>query len=356
MATREYAFIEPHGGLCFEFGQELPSVTVAYESWGRLNVARDNAVLLLHALTGDSHAGRAHPRNDEIPGWWDRLIGPGRALDPNKSFIVCPNVLGGCKGTTGPSSLAEDGEPFGSRFPIVTVKDQVLVEHLFSAALGIQRWSAVIGCSTGGMRAWQWCLDYPDSVGRAVIVAAPPICSAQDIDYWSTQVQAIRDDPFFASGDYYATGAVPDIGLAMARRICNLLCRSDMENRFGRTLVDSKDQGSRLYAVEDYSLRQAAKLLARFNANSYIAQCLAVIHHDLGRYGGDLTDTLGKLEPDIRMLAIDSDRLYPLSDLNSFASATPRAKIEVVTTSVGHDGCILAQNELGAPLTRSLLN
>ena len=189
-----------------------PGSTVAYETWGELDRAAGNGVLVLHALTGDSHAagpaGDGHP----TPGWWDALIGPGAPIDTDRFFVVCPNVLGGCQGTTGPSSAAPDGEPYGSRFPELTIRDQVAAEVALADTLGIDRWAAVVGGSMGGMRVLEWCVGHPERVGRAVVLAVGAAATAEQIALCSLQVRAIRDDPGFAGGDYY--GGTPPRGRA----------------------------------------------------------------------------------------------------------------------------------------------
>ncbi len=194
------------GGLRLEGGATLSGVTVAYETWGELDRAAGNGVLVLHALTGDSHAagpaGAGHP----TPGWWDPLIGPGAPIDTDRFFVVCPNVLGGCQGTTGPSSPAPDGAPYGSRFPDLTIRDQVAAEVALADTLGIDRWAAVVGGSMGGMRVLEWCVGHPERVGRAVVLAVGAAATAEQIALCSLQVRAIRDDPGFAGGDYYGDG------------------------------------------------------------------------------------------------------------------------------------------------------
>ena len=204
-------------GLDVEGGGHLPEVTVAYETWGELDPDGGNAVLVLHALTGDSHAagpaGPGHP----TAGWWEGMIGPGAPIDTDRYFVVCPNVLGGCQGTTGPGSPAPNGRPWGSRFPLVTIRDQVAVEAALADRLGVGAWAGVVGGSMGGMRVLEWCVGHPERVRRAVVLAVGAMASAGQIALCSLQIRAIRADPAFVGGDYYATGARPDAGLALAR-------------------------------------------------------------------------------------------------------------------------------------------
>ena len=204
---RQFAVIADRGGagVPLEVGGRLAEVTVAYETWGELNQSRTNAVLVLHALTGDSHAagppGVGHPS----AGWWEGLIGPGAAIDTDRYYVVCPNVLGGCQGTTGPASLGSDGSPYGSRFPLITIRDQVAVEVALADQFGIERWACLIGGSMGGMRVLEWCVGQPERVARAVILAVGAAATADQIALCSLQIRAIRSDPAFQGGDYYGT-------------------------------------------------------------------------------------------------------------------------------------------------------
>src|SRR5690606_30441324 len=236
---RRYADI---GDLTLESGRVLPGVRMAYETWGTLNAAGDNAVLVLHALTGDSHVvGPAGP-GQPTPGWWDGLIGPGAPLDDREYFVVAANVLGGCRGTTGPSTLAPDGRPWGSRFPRVTVRDQVAAEAALAALLGIRSFAAVLGGSMGGMRALEWAIMYPDRVRRCIAIATTPYFSGDQIAWSVPQLNAIRADPNFRGGDYY-DGEPPLAGMAIARQIAHTTYRSrqELNIRFGRSPQDGED-------------------------------------------------------------------------------------------------------------------
>lgn len=223
---RKFAALFEEGGLELESGGSLPRVSVAYETWGHLDAGAANAVLVLHALTGDSHvagpAGPGHP----TPGWWDPLVGLGAPLDTDRYFVVCANVLGGCQGTTGPGSPAVAGAPFGSRFPAGTVPDQVTVEAALADWLGIDRWTLVVGGSMGGMRALEWCVMYPERVRRAVVLAVGAAATTDQIVLCSLQIRAIRTDPAFNGGDYYDADERPLEGLAVARGIGHLSYRT----------------------------------------------------------------------------------------------------------------------------------
>src|SRR4051794_5419619 len=243
------------GDVTLERGEPLPAATIAYETWGELNADASNAVLVLHALTGDSHlagpAGPGHP----TAGWWDALVGPGRALDTDRWFVVAPNVLGGCQGTTGPSSPAPDGRAWGSRFPFLTVRDQVEAEVRLADRLGIDRWAGVVGGSMGGMRVLEWAVTHPDRLASAVVLASTPYATAEQIAWCAPQLLAIRSDPHWAGGDYHdQVGPGPVAGLGIARRVAHVTYRSEVElaERFGR-LPQGDEQplgGAGRYAVE----------------------------------------------------------------------------------------------------------
>ena len=346
------------GGLELEAGGVLPGVTVAYESWGTLDERASNAVLVLHALSGDSHAagdvGPGHPS----PGWWNQLIGPGAPIDTDRYFVVCPNVLGGCQGTTGPSSWAQDGRPYGSRFPVVTVKDQVTVERALAAELGIDVWYAVTGGSMGGMRALQWAVDFPGSVERAIVVATGAAASAEQIALCWLQDQAIRLDPDFHDGDYYDAKRGPSAGLAVARAIGHVSYRSEAELqlRFGNRAQTGEEplRGGR-YAVESYLEHHGEKMIGRFDANSYLVLSEAMNHYDLGRAYGGVKPALERVRAEVAIAGISSDRLYPLRLQYELAELLPDAgEVQVIDSVVGHDGFLVEHDAVGAVIRRAL--
>jgi homoserine O-acetyltransferase len=350
---------ESQHGFELEAGGFLPEVTVAYEKWGELNAGATNAVLVSHALTGDSHAvgpvGPGHPTS----GWWNPIIGPGAPIDTNRYFVVCPNVLGGCQGTTGPSSSDAHGRILGSRFPVITVRDQVTVEAAFAEHLGIARWAGVVGGSMGGMRSLEWCVQYPERVARAVIVAVGASASAEQIALSSLQVRAIRADPKFAGGDYYETGERPVDGLSIARGIGYLSYRtaSELDQRFGRLAQDSEDplRGGK-YAVESYIGYHGAKLADRFDANSYVVLSEAMNHHDVGRGRGGLAKALANIDAEVTVIGIASDRLYRIEQQHELATLVPGDRtLKVITSPAGHDGFLLETDQVGAVIS-SVLN
>jgi homoserine O-acetyltransferase len=344
------------GRLALEAGGSLPGVRLAYETWGTLSAARDNAVLVCHALTGDSHvagpAGPGHP----TPGWWDAVVGPGKALDTDRWFVVVPNVLGGCQGSTGPSCPAPDGLPWGGRFPFVTVRDQVAAEVSLADALGISRWAAVLGGSMGGMRALEWAVSAPDRVAALLVLAAPAQASAEQIAWSSPQLHAIRSDPCWHGGDYHGLAEGPHRGLGIARRIAHVTYRSEPELavRFGRAAQPGEDpwRGGR-YAVESYLDHHADKLVRRFDAGSYVTLVEAMDSHDVGRGRGGVTAALGRVSARSVVAGVDTDRLYPLTQQAELAGGLG-VRLHTVTSPYGHDGFLLEADQVGALVTETL--
>jgi homoserine O-acetyltransferase len=351
--------ITPIGTLALEARGALPDVQVAYETWGQLNAARDNAVLVLHALTGDSHvagpAGPGHP----TAGWWDAMVGPGRALDTDRWFVVAPNVLGGCQGTTGPASCAPDGRAWGSRFPFLTVRDQVAAEAALADVLDIDRWALVVGGSMGGMRALEWAVTYPDRVGAAVVLAATASATAEQIAWCQPQLLAIRSDPAWKGGDYDRSGPGPVAGLGIARRIAHVTYRSELElaHRFGRSAQADEvplGQGGR-YAVESYLDHHADKLARRFDAGSYVVLTEAMNSHDVGRGRGGVRAALADVTADLHVVAVDSDRLYPPRLSEELVAAAPAARpLRTVESEYGHDGFLIETHQVGAVVREAL--
>jgi homoserine O-acetyltransferase/O-succinyltransferase len=356
---RRFAVV-PAGGEEFslEGGGRLAPVTVAYETWGDLNASRSNAILVLHALTGDSHAtGPAGPGHG-LAGWWDGLIGPGAPIDTDRYFVVCPNVLGSCQGTTGPASEAPDGEFYGSRFPVITIRDQVAVEVALADSLGVQTWAAVVGGSMGGMRVLEWCIGQPDRVARAVVLAVGAAASANQIALSALQVRAIRSDPAFHGGDYYRTDARPIDGLSIARGIGQYSYRTEAEfdERFGRVPQDEEDplKGGR-YSIESYLQHHGEKLAQRFDPNSYILLSEAMNHHDVGRGRGGIAQALRRVTAEVTLAGIASDRLYPLWQQEDLARQMPRRPdVHVIDSAFGHDGFLLEREQVGEVMSAAL--
>jgi homoserine O-acetyltransferase len=350
---RRFATVFEDAPLGLELGGAFGPVTVAYETWGSPSPARDNAVLVLHALTGDSHAAGGPEPGHPNAGWWGPVIGPGAPIDTDRWWVVCPNTLGGCQGTTGPSSAAPDGRPWGSRFPVVTTRDQVEVEAALARVLDITRWAAVVGGSMGGMRALEWSVMFPDQVERMVVLACGAAASAEQIALCAVQAHAIRLDPGFAGGDYYdlPPGAGPARGLGLARRIGHITYRSEIElaGRFGRAAQDGEDPlaGGR-YAVESYLDHQADKLVRRFDANSYLVLSRTMDHHDVGRGRGGVAEALARVTARPTIVAIDSDRLYPPRLQQELHAHLPgRPDLHIVTSPFGHDAFLIETEQVG---------
>ena len=346
--------------LQLESGGMLGPLTVAYETWGQRSPDGDNAVLVLHALSGDSHAaGEAGPGH-ATPGWWNPLIGPGAAIDTDRWWVVCPNTLGGCQGTTGPSSDAPDGRPWGSRFPVITTRDQVAVESALADALGVDRWAAVVGGSMGGMRALEWAVMFPERTERMIVLGCGAAATAEQIALCAVQAQAIRLDPGFRGGDYYdlPPGHGPAAGLGLARRIGHISYRSEIElhSRFGRGSQDDEDPfDAGRYAIESYLDHQAIKLARRFDANSYLVLSRAMDHHDVARGRGCVSDVLAGVQAHATIVAIDSDRLYPPRLQQELCANLPgRPELDVVTSPFGHDAFLLESEQVGKYIRKGL--
>jgi homoserine O-acetyltransferase len=349
------------GDVPLERGGFIPRVQVAYETWGRLNERADNAILVEHALTGDSHVVGPQDEAHLSPGWWDGLIGPGRPLDTDRWFVVASNVLGGCQGTTGPSSLAGDGRRWGSRFPFVTVRDQVTVEARLAVEIGVPRWGAVLGGSMGGMRVLEWAVTHPDQVDRALVLASTAYASADQIAWAQPQLLAIRSDPAFLGGDYYDDAdrfAGPEAGMGIARRIAHVTYRagSELDDRFGRE-AQGREQplgdGGR-YAVESYLDHHAAKLSRRFDANSYLVLTEAMNSHDVGRDRGGVAAALRTVTAQTTVVAVDSDRLYPVRLSDEITAGVPGATQHTISSAYGHDGFLIEIEQVGAHIRDAL--
>ena len=346
------------GALHLERGGVLPEVTVAYETWGTLSPTGDNAVLVEHALTGDSHvvgdAGSGHPS----PGWWPGLIGPGAPLDTDRFFVVASNVLGGCQGTTGPSSLAPDGRPWGGRFPFTTVRDQVAVEAALADALGIRRWHTVLGGSMGGMRVLEWATGHPDRVERALVLASTAYATADQVAWCLPQLLAIRSDPAYRGGDYYDSGEAPLTGMGIARRIAHTTYRheAELDARFGRSPRPGEDPlgGGGRYDVESYLDHHATKLAARFDPNSYVVLTEAMNSHDIGRGRGGVAAALRRFEGHLHVAAVSSDRLYPVRLSEEIAQSRPGTVLSVIESRHGHDGFLIETGQVGRVIDAAL--
>jgi homoserine O-acetyltransferase len=342
------------------FGGSAAPITVAYESSGTLNAACDNAVLVLHALTGDSHVvgerGPGHP----TPGWWDGLIGPGKVFDTEKYFVVAPNVFGGCQGSTGPSSLGPDGVPYASSFPLITIRDQVAVEQAFATAIGIERFHTIVGGSMGGMRALEWAIMAPKRVERLILLSTGASATGEQIALCSIQSHAIKLDPNYRNGDYYdaLAGEGPWRGMGVARRIAQLSYRTRDEfiERFGRDPQPGEDpmEGGR-FSAEGYLDYQAKKLAWRFDANTYLVLSRAMDLHDVGRDRGGLEAALAMVEAKTLVVGFSTDRLYSIDEqrflVNGIRSAEGLVELD---SFLGHDAFLLEVTALSPSVAAHL--
>ncbi|MCR6711839.1 MAG: homoserine O-acetyltransferase [Demequina sp.] len=321
----------------------LPGTTIAFETWGTLNNAKDNAIYVAHALTGDSHVwGPAEPGH-HTGGWWNAMVGPGKPIDPARHFIVSANVVGGCQGTTGPASAhPEDGLPWGSRFPYVTMRDMVAAELALTDHLGIDNWRLMAGPSMGGMRAIEWAVSHPDRVGAIAPVGSTAATTADQIAWSTSQVAAITADPRFRGGDYYDAedGDGPHVGMGIARMIAHTTYRSESElaERFGRNYQGNGDplgKGGQ-FAVQSYLAHHARKLARRFDANTYIRLAQAIQSHDVGRDRGGVETALARFTNPALVVAVDSDRLYPLKNSQRLDAALSGSDgVKVVHSPLG---------------------
>ncbi|MBF0309786.1 MAG: homoserine O-acetyltransferase [Magnetococcales bacterium] len=272
--------------LKLDAGSTLAPVTVAYETYGSLNAEKNNAILLCHALSGNAHAAGKHSLEDRKSGWWDDYIGPGKPFDTNRYFIICSNNLGGCDGTTGPSSInPADGKPYALRFPMITIGDMVRVQHALVRHLGVHRLLAVAGGSMGGMMALQWVIDYPDEVDASIAIASTPRLSAQNIAFNAVARQAILMDPFFNGGDYYNDTRRPENGLALARMMAHItyLSEKGLHDKFGRKLQNRERLSFGFetdFAVESYLYYQGSSFVKKFDANTYLYITKAMDYFD----------------------------------------------------------------------------
>ena len=351
------------GEYAFETGGVLPEVVLGFETWGTLNADASNAVYIAHALTGDSHVARG---SSTEPGWWDGFVGPGKTVDTDRYFVVSANMVGGCSGSTGPASLDPEGIAWGSRFPFTTIKDSVRLEARLADSLGIKVWHAVLGGSMGGARVLEWAVEFPERVKNCVVVAATTESSAEQIAFAQAQTAAIRLDPDFAGGDYYANENLPSAGLGIARRIAHITYRAEpeLELRFGRTAqaneepLGSKDLRRGRYQVESYLDHQANKLVGRFDANSYLVLTEALMSHDVGRGHGSIEAALARLgSVDFFVSAVDSDRLYWPEQSERLASSLPNpVKVRYITSPIGHDGFLTDIEQLGDALREQVFS
>ncbi len=339
-----------------EHGDRLEGIVVAYETYGRQNQEKSNTILVCHALSGDAHAGGLH-KGEEKPGWWDIIIGPGKALDTDKYFVICSNVLGGCKGTTGPSSAnKEKGKPYGLDFPFITIKDMVDVQKRLLDHLGIDKLFAVAGGSFGGMQVLQWTISYPDMVRLAVPIATSAYSSPQQIAFNEVGRRAITSDPDWRDGEYYGK-TMPARGLSLARMIGHITYLSDwsMHQKFGRRLQGKSEYGfdfaSQDFQVENYLRYHGEAFVKRFDANSYLYITKAIDYFDLTRNGEiSLAEAFRPVKAKLLVLSISSDWLYPSYQSREIVEALTANDIDVryceIKSNYGHDAFLLESGQM----------
>jgi homoserine O-acetyltransferase len=353
-----------HTGVTFadfalESGVTLARMTAAYRTYGTLNAARSNAILVCHALTGDQYVAERHPITGK-PGWWDAVVGPGRPVDTNRYFVVCANVLGGCMGSTGPLDLRDAAEggaatPWGTDFPAVTIRDMVRAQKALIDHLGIERLFAVVGGSMGGMQVLQWASLYPDAVFAAVPVATAAYHSAQNIAFHEVGRQAIFADPDWCGGRYWETGRIPARGLAVARMCAHITYLSEqaLTRKFGRRLRTAPKGAEEAiglfgdrFEVESYLQHQGSTFVTRFDANSYLTITRAMDFFDLAaEHDGDLAGAFAGTRTRFCIVSFSSDWLFPTAESRAIARALNRvaanASFVEITTDKGHDAFLL---------------
>ncbi|PKL41218.1 MAG: homoserine O-acetyltransferase [Spirochaetae bacterium HGW-Spirochaetae-1] len=354
--TKYFTFAEPPHELVLQSGKKLGPITLAYETYGELNRDRSNAILVFHALSGTAHAAGYHTPDDQYPGWWDIYIGPGKAFDTNKYFVICSNVIGGCNGSTGPSSInPETGNPFGLDFPMVTIEDMVQAQYHLIRHLGIEKLLSVAGGSMGGMQALSWSIQYPDKTNSVIAIATSALLSAQGIAFNEVGRQAIINDRNWSGGNYYSAWP-PDAGLGLARMIGHItyLSEKHMHERFGRRFQEINPDTYSFkteYMVESYLHHQGIKFVDRFDANSYLYITRAIDLFDLNAsHDGSLIKAFENAKSNFLVVSFTSDWLYPSPMSKEIVRALRANGKNVIYTDIdtdmGHDSFLLENSAL----------
>ena len=344
------------GPLALDGGGVLAPVAIAYETYGKLNADASNAVLVCHALTGDQHVASVHPRTGK-PGWWARMVGPGKPIDTDQTLVICANVLGSCMGSSGPASPdPATGHAYGMAFPVITIRDMVRAQAMLLDHLGIDTLAAVVGGSMGGMQVLSWAATYPDRVRAAVVIAATARHTAQNIAFHEVGRQAIMADPRWAGGAYHQTGDAPAAGLSVARMAAHItyLSEAGLTEKFGRRL-QARDQKSfgfdADFQVESYLRHQGIAFVDRFDANSYLYITRAMDYFDLAEeHGGMLANAFRGTATRFCLVSFDTDWLYPTSEsriiVQALNAAGARASFVELSSPFGHDAFLLDSPEL----------
>ena len=354
--TQAFSFGKPPDEMPLESGKKLGPITLAYETYGRLTPAKDNAIMVLSALSGDAHAAGLHAAHDAKPGWWDNMIGPGKPLDTDRYFVICSNLIGGCMGSTGPSSVnPATGKPYGLSFPVLTIRDMVDAECRLLDHLGIPALLAVIGGSIGGMQALQWAISYPDRVRLSIPIAASCRPSAQAIAFNAVGRHAIMSDPDWRGGDYYGKKP-PSGGLSLARMVGHItyLSEASMHQKFGRRLQEKEAYGydfTTEFEVESYLHHKGDHFVKRFDANSYLFITKAMDYFDLGRAHGTLRKALAGVASKFLVLSFTSDWLFPSVQSKEIVTALRQNRVDVVYQEIesdhGHDSFLVQTGDMG---------
>ena len=353
--TKYLTFAEPPNEMELECGKKLGPITLAYETYGDLNEAKDNAILIVHALSGDAHVAGFNSPDEEKPGWWDIMVGPGKAFDTNKYFIVCSNIIGGCKGSTGPSSIdPATGKPYGLTFPVITIKDMVNTQKALIDHLGIPSLLCVAGGSMGGMQVLQWVVSYPEMVRLAIPIATTARLSAQAIAFDEVGRLAIMSDPNWMGGDYYGKDE-PDKGLSIARMVGHITYLSDksMHQKFARRLQDKADYDYGFatdFQVESYLRYKGDSFVKRFDANAYLYITKAMDYFDLTRDYDSLEKAFANAKAKFLVVSFSSDWLFPSYQSREIITALRYNNLEAIYTELqtdyGHDAFLLEAEQL----------
>lgn len=361
--TQSFTFAAPPQEMRLECGRSFGPITLAYETYGELSPAKDNAILILHALSGDAHAAGFNHPHERQPGWWDIMIGPGKAFDTRKYFAICSNVIGGCKGSTGPSSInPQTGRPFALDFPLVTIHDMVNAQRALIDHLGIDQLLCAVGGSMGGMQALQWVVSYPERVRLAIPIATTSKLSSQGIAFNEVGRQAIQSDPHWKEGEYYGK-SIPRRGLAIARMIGHItyLSEKSMHQKFGRKLQDKAAYGYDFRAdfqVESYLRYKGDHFVNRFDANSYLYISKAMDYFDLAHPHKKLEQAFANVKAKFLVISFSSDWLFPSYQSKEIVSACRRVGAEAIYTEIqtdyGHDAFLLESGQLSSLITNFL--
>ena len=356
VAQQSFTFgIEGEEPLVLDCGKELKPVTVAYETYGELNAKKDNAILIIHALTGNAHAAGFHSEEETKPGWWNEMVGPGKAFDTNKYFVVCSNSLGGCSGTTGPRSInSVTGKPYNLTFPSITIGDMVRVQHRLMQYLKVDKWLSIAGGSMGGMQVLQWATDYPDSSESIIAIATTTSLSPQAIAFDWVGREAIMSDPNWNNGNY--EDCIPEKGLATARMLAHITYLSDksMNMKFGRKLEDinnANDNFSKNFEVESYLEHQGQRFVERFDANCYLYITRAMDYFDLASIdNGKLESTFAAVKASFLVVSFSSDWLFSSEESKKIVNGLRQNNVDVaycdIKSSYGHDAFLLEVDTL----------